>query len=154
MGGFLRAHAALEIALDVLHHDDGVVDDNADRQHQAEQRQVVQGNAERIKETEGADQRDRDRNHRNDRGTPALQEQEDDADHQQDRDEDRLDDLVDGFADEDGGVIDDLVSEAGRKILAQLLHRIDHFVIHGQRIGARLGEDQEWKSGQAVHIGA
>ena len=31
-----------QVALDVLDHDDGVVDDDADRQHQAEQRQVVE----------------------------------------------------------------------------------------------------------------
>src|SRR5258706_8226347 len=58
------------------------------------------------------------------RGAPALQEQEHDADHQEDRDEDGLDHLVDRFADEDGGVIDDLVAEAGRKILDQRFHRV------------------------------
>jgi hypothetical protein len=31
----------LEVALDILDHDDGVVDDDADRQHQAEHRQVL-----------------------------------------------------------------------------------------------------------------
>ncbi len=45
----LRTHPALEIALDILHDDDGVVDDDADRQHQPEQRQIVQRNAERVK---------------------------------------------------------------------------------------------------------
>ena len=43
-------HAALEIALDILHHDDGVVDDDADREHEAEQRQIVQRNSERVEE--------------------------------------------------------------------------------------------------------
>ena len=36
----------VEIALDVLDHDDRVVDDDADRQHQAEQRQVVEREAD------------------------------------------------------------------------------------------------------------
>ena len=40
-------HASLEIALDILHHDDGVVDHDADRKHETEQRQIVQRNAER-----------------------------------------------------------------------------------------------------------
>ena len=37
-----RRQPAGDPALDVLQHDDGVVDDDADRQHQAEQRQVVE----------------------------------------------------------------------------------------------------------------
>ena len=39
---------ARDVALDVLDHDDRVVDDDADRQHQAEQRQVVQRYPERV----------------------------------------------------------------------------------------------------------
>ena len=38
--GFARGQAMLEVALDILDHDDGVVDDDADRQHQAEHRQA------------------------------------------------------------------------------------------------------------------
>ena len=53
-------HALADVALDVLDHDDGVVDDDADRQHQAEQRQLVEREAERRQHGEGADQRDRD----------------------------------------------------------------------------------------------
>ena len=40
-----RGQALVDPALDVLHHHDGVVDDDADGQHQAEQRQVVEGEA-------------------------------------------------------------------------------------------------------------
>ena len=95
MRGLCRRHAALEVALDILHHHDGVVDDDADGEHKAEQRQIVQRNPERVEESEGADQRHRDGDDGNDRGAPALQEQEHNADHEQDRDEDRLDHLVD-----------------------------------------------------------
>ena len=42
MRGLRGRHAALEIALDVLDDDDRVVDDDADREHQAEQGQVVE----------------------------------------------------------------------------------------------------------------
>ena len=41
-----RRHALLDVADDVLEHDDGVVDDEADRQRQAEQRDVVDRVAE------------------------------------------------------------------------------------------------------------
>ena len=37
--------AVLDVVLDRLDHHDGVVDDDADGQHQAEQRQVVQAEA-------------------------------------------------------------------------------------------------------------
>ena len=47
MGRLLRRHAGGDVALDVLDHDDRVIDDDADRQHQAEQRQVVQRYSER-----------------------------------------------------------------------------------------------------------
>ena len=40
-----RRQARLELALDVLDHDDRVVDDEADRQHHAEQAQHVEREA-------------------------------------------------------------------------------------------------------------
>ena len=49
-----------DVALDVLDHDDGVVDDDADGEHEAEQRQVVEREAEHRHEEERADERHRD----------------------------------------------------------------------------------------------
>ena len=45
IGRLARRQALCHPALDVLHHDDRVIDDDADRQHQAEQRQVVEREA-------------------------------------------------------------------------------------------------------------
>ena len=56
-----RFLAGLDVADDVLQHDDGVVDDEADRQRQRQQRQVVQAVAEHVHDGEGADDRDRQR---------------------------------------------------------------------------------------------
>ena len=53
----LRRHSFLDVAFDRFHHDDGVVDHQADGQHQAEQRQRVDGEAEHRKDDERADQR-------------------------------------------------------------------------------------------------
>ena len=44
--GLERRQAQRDVPLHVLHHHDGVVDDDADREHQAEQRQRVQREAE------------------------------------------------------------------------------------------------------------
>src|SRR6185436_18767162 len=41
-GGLERRSAVLDVAVDVLHHDDGVVDHEADRDRQRHQRQVVE----------------------------------------------------------------------------------------------------------------
>ena len=43
--GVARRQAVLDVVLDRLDDDDGVVHDDADRQHQAEQRQVVEAEA-------------------------------------------------------------------------------------------------------------
>ena len=78
-----RRQAVGDVALDVLDHDDGVVDHDADGQHQAEQRQGVEREAERRHDGEGADQRHRDRDQRDDGGAPVLQEDEHDDDDQE-----------------------------------------------------------------------
>jgi len=98
-------------ALDVLQHDDGVVHDDADGQHQAEQRQVVQREAEDRHEEEGANERNRNGDERNDGGPPRLQEH----DH---HDHDENDGLTDRFLDrfyrflnELRGVVEDVVSQ-------------------------------------------
>jgi hypothetical protein len=76
-----RRHAARKIALDVLDDDDRIVDDDADRQHQAEERQHVQRKAEGEEHCEGSDQRDGNGDDRNDCRAPGLEK---DDDHQRD----------------------------------------------------------------------
>ena len=72
-------HAFFDVPLHGLHHDDGVVHHQSDRQHQSEQRERVDGESEQREEDERADQRNRHREQRNQRGAPALQE---DVDHE------------------------------------------------------------------------
>ena len=50
---------ALQVARDVLEHDDGVVDDEAGRDGERHQRQIVEAVAEQVHHAERADQRDR-----------------------------------------------------------------------------------------------
>ena len=92
--GIVRGHPLLDVVLDRLHHDDGIVHHQSDGQHQAEERKRVDGKSENRKYDECADQRDRNRQQRDQRGAPALQE---DVDHQNDqcqRFEQGLPDLV------------------------------------------------------------
>ena len=71
---------------------------------------------------EGADQRDRHVDHRQDHGPPVLQEHEHDDGHQDHRVAQGVEDLVDRLADEGRGVVDDLVIQAVGKARLQLLH--------------------------------
>ena len=107
--------------------------------------------AARIEER--ADQRYRDGDHRNDRRPPALQEQVDDADHQDDRDDDRLDHLVDGLADEGGRVVDVDVVETRREALLELRHLVPDFVLDLDDIRAGRGDDPEGSGRIPVRIG-
>ncbi len=138
-----RRHAVLEVALDVLDHHDGVVDHDADGQHQAEQGQGVEGEASRQHHREGADQRDRDGQDRDDRRAPALQEDDDHDGHQHQGLEQGLVDLVDRLLDVLGGVVDDLVVQARREILPQGLHLGDDALRGLQGVGARLLQDAD-----------
>ena len=148
-----RRKAKRDVALDVLDHDDRVVDDDADGQHQAEKRQHVEREAEGQQHGQRADQRHRNGDDRHDSHAPGLQEDDDDDDDQHDRLDDGLVDLVDRFGDELGRIVDDLVGEPGRKIRRQVLHRVLDFRRRCQRVGARPLEDPERHGRLAVEIG-
>ena len=45
------------MAFDIFDHHDSVVDDDADRKHEAEQCEIVDGESQRRHHREGADQR-------------------------------------------------------------------------------------------------
>ncbi len=90
----LGRHACFHVALDVLHHDDGIVNYDTDRKHQTEKRQVVDRDAERGEDSEGPDQRDGNRDHRDDGRPPGLQEDEHNPHDQQNGGEDGEDDFM------------------------------------------------------------
>ena len=56
-GGVARRQAVFDMVLDGLDHHDRVVDDDADRQHQPEQREIVQAEADGRHHGERADDR-------------------------------------------------------------------------------------------------
>ena len=74
--------ALLDMAVDVLHHDDGVVDHEADGERQRHQRKIVQAEAEQIHQRGGAEQRQRHGDAWNERGPEIAQEQQDHHHHQ------------------------------------------------------------------------
>mmetsp|Transcript_41224 Transcript_41224/g.96437 ORF Transcript_41224/g.96437 Transcript_41224/m.96437 type:complete len:432 (-) Transcript_41224:1240-2535(-) len=84
---------------DVLEHDDGVVHHQAHGQRDAEQRDVVQAVAECEQQRQRADQRDRQRGGRDQRGHGPAQEDEDHQHHQAHGQRQRDVDVVQGLAD-------------------------------------------------------
>ena len=139
----VRRHAFLDVAVDVFQHHDGVVHHQADRQHQPQQGQHVDGEAHGIEEDEGADQRHRDGDERDQRGAPVAQEQEDDADHQDHGFEHGLVDGIDRFFDEDRAVEGDLELHAFRQGGFQARHFGLDRARDFQRVGGGLLDDAE-----------
>ena len=101
-------HAFLDVAIDVLQHDDRVIDDQTDGQHQRQQGQRVDGEAEYEHQRKGTDQRHRDGYQRDQRGAHIAQEEEDDHQHQRHSLGDGREHRIDRAVDEHGGVISDI----------------------------------------------
>ncbi len=108
--------------LDVLDHHDRIVNDDTGGEDDAEERQRVDGIVHQLDEGKGADERDRNRDCRDDRAAPGLQEQKDDEDDQRDRFEQRLDDFPDRFFDDVGGIERDQVAHPRRELRREPLH--------------------------------
>jgi hypothetical protein len=107
LNGCIARHHLLLVhdAFDVLQHHDRVIDHDADGQHHAEQRERVDRIAEHMQAGEGAEQRHRHRQQRNQRGAPVLQEHEHHDEHQDHRLAQRLHHLGDRHFDETRGVV-------------------------------------------------
>ena len=96
----IRLFAMLDMPDDILQHDDGVVDHEADRQRQRHQRQIVEAVAEQRHAGKGADDGDRQRQRGNDGGRTRAQEDEDHAHHQRAGDQQRDLHVGNGVADD------------------------------------------------------
>jgi hypothetical protein len=72
IGGLARTQAAVHPPLDVFHHDDGVIDDDADRQDQPEERDVVEAEADGGHHGKGADDGHRQGRQGNQHRPPIL----------------------------------------------------------------------------------
>ena len=153
-GRLLRRQSLLgHDALDVLHHDDGVVHEDADRQHHGEHCQDVDREAGDKHDRTGAEQRHRHDERRNHRVTDVLQEQEHYDEHEADRFDERVDHLLDGRLDEGRRVVGDLVAYARREELCQFVHLRPDALRRGHGIGGRRQLDADGRGRFAVQSG-
>ena len=141
------------ISLHVLHHHNGIVDDNADGQDQPEESQCVDGIAKQIERRKCSYHGNRHGQQRNNRGAPGLQEQGDHQHHQQHGFNQGLDHRLDGITDEDRGVVHRFILHALRKTGGNLIHGGDHLVANFQRIGARRLENTNRYRVLAIQLG-
>ena len=145
LGGFVHVgDAVLKLVVDILHHDDRIVDHKSDRQHQPKQRERVNRESEDRHEREGSDDRHRDRDHRDQRCPPVLQEDEDDDEHKYRRFDERLDEFVERCRNKERGVVGDLVRDSRRQRRPEFLELLANPLrdIEGVGIGQLVDRDQ------------
>src|SRR5471032_396900 len=107
-------------AIDVLDHDNGIVDQDPDRQHHREHGEHVDRHAEHIKREQRAGQRNRNDHGGYQRITQVAQEQPHDQEHQQHGFEQRQRDFVQRDVDELGTVERNLHGRSRRQATRQL----------------------------------
>ena len=152
-GGLPGGKPAFHVVLDGLDDDDGVVDHDADGEHQAEEREVIDAEAHGQHDAEGADDADRNGDQGDHGGPPVLEEEQDDDGDEDDGFLEGLVDLLDGLSDEGGGVVADLVGHALGEGFGHLgdagLDDVGDF----EGVGVGQGEDAEAGGGAAVDAG-
>ncbi|MDT4838092.1 hypothetical protein FQZ97_718380 [compost metagenome] len=117
--GVHRRFAGFYMPRDVLQHDDGVVHHEAGGDDQRHQRQVVQREAQQVHGGEGADQRHRHRQRRDQRRAPTSEEGEHHQNHQGHGDHQGALGLVQGGADHRRTIHRHFQVDAGRDYRAQ-----------------------------------
>ena len=101
---FEGVHAAFDMARNVFDHHDGVVDDEAGRDGERHERQIVQAEAEQVHRSQRSDQGERHGEARNDRSRYGAQEHEDHNDDEHDRERQVEFHVGDRGADGDGAI--------------------------------------------------
>ena len=122
------------MSLNVFDDHDGVVDNTASCQGDPKQRQCVDGEAQRFNENECADQGNWNRDGGNYRGTPILQEHEDDNDHQRDCFQQGSDHVFDGICYNIRRIEGDVVLQSRRKTLREPLKFGQGLPIYFERV--------------------
>ena len=122
----------------VLHHRDGVIHHQTCGEHQAEQRELIQGEPEGQHKTKRADQRHGDCNGGHHRCFPVLEEQEQDQHHQNHGVPEGVGHTFDRLVDEVGDVKNLLNFQSHRKCFLELLNHFLHAI--GDNDGVTAGQ--------------
>ena len=153
-GGVARRESLLDVVLNGLDDDDGVVHHEADGEHEPKQRQGINGEAEKREHHERADQGHRNCERRDQRGPEALQEDEDHDDDEDQRLDQGLDDLLHPLAHRESRVERRHVVEVGGKPGLHLVHQLCRPAHRFDGVGARELVDGDDDGGLAVQTAA
>ena len=130
--------------MNIFDHDNGVVDDEADRDRQRHQRQIVDREARDPHRGAGADQRERHGDAGGDDGRRAAQKHIDDHHHQKDGDRQRPLNVVNAGANGLGAVGKHIDLDAARNPLLKLRHHRFDLIDRFDHIGVwLLGDDKK-----------
>ena len=149
--GLERRGAVLDVAGGVLDHHDRVVDDEARRDRERHEREIVEAVPEQVHDSEGADDREGNGHARDDGGRRAPQEEE--QHHHDERDGEHQGKLhvVHRRADRRGAVGQDLHLDRGGQRGGELRQQPLDPVDHADDVRARLALDVHDDGGYAVH---
>ena len=144
------AHATLEILRHRFNHHNGVIDDKAGRQHKAEQGELVDGETEGLDEGKSAHQRDWNRQARNHRGAPVLQEEIKNKQHQHDGQTQGVNHALNSRFDELANIINLTHRHSGRHGLTELVHHRHHRFGNIQSVALRCLENGNGQRGRTL----
>ena len=133
-GRVFWAHPFFDVVFHRLHHDDRIVDDEADREDEAEERQRVDRETEQREHREGANQRHRYGQHRDERRAPVLEEEKYDEDDEHQGFREGLHDVLDAFGHRQRGIERVGVVEIGREPGVEVVHHAPYALRHRQRV--------------------
>ncbi len=148
--GFPGREPFLDVVLDRLHHDDGVVHHEADGEDEAEEGQRVDGEAQEGEEGEGPDEGHRNGDQGDEGRAPVLEEQEDDQDDENHRLPEGARDLLHPLGDRQRGVEAHLVVEVAREALLELGHHVLDALRDREGVGSRRLEGGDEGRGPSV----
>src|SRR5713226_3447736 len=145
-----RSVALLDVAGDVLDHDDGVVHHEARGNGERHERKIVQAVAQQIHHAEGAHNRERHCKAGNNRGANAAQEQEDDQHDEHDGQHQRELHVCNRSANGGGTVGKNLHLHRRRKRALQLRQQLLDAIDDGNDVSPRLALDIQDDRGSLV----
>ena len=128
-------NTTFKLPVNIFDNDDRVIDDQADREHESEQRERVDGESEDRHHRERADDRHWNRDHRNERGAEGLQEHVDRDEDQDAGFDEGLDEIIKRRLHKLRRVVGDLVLKVGRELRLESLHRELGLVHNIKRVG-------------------
>ena len=142
-GSLHRRLPLLDVPDDVLDHDNRIVDDKADGDRQRHQREIVETEAEHIHHRESADQRHRHRHSGDHRRPQFVQEEEDHANYQRNRQQQGILNIGHTGADGRGAVRNGMDLDRRRQRSFQLRQRFLDLVNRRDHIRGRLALNRQ-----------